>query len=357
MQGSGRMHYMALYRDIRKLHKKIAMKTFNSCIKDLKAKGLIATEDVNGRGRKIDHFLTNKGKQHVRLLPGEYENQSNDKLSERREKLRSVYLIILYTIQQDHTYTIKSEREFRDFLSKNKLSSKELIQLPQKEVNKMGEITTTTEFRHISGIHISKIETSNSKKETVYKCSLPGLSVRDVLLSNNKPVFGYSKPTKSEVEDAFKLLHDDGLIEPIRITHNGDLRYKISDFLMEGFLEVCKKLYHLTYTVIEGIWNIRKPTDDEIKWMEQAIDTKGVEIMARKSNEARTIRSRRVKKNKKQFYTKATQKILEYRDIIRHDTLLLPKLYAEQIDKCQFLCDELLEIVYPKCLQRLSFNK
>ena len=68
MQGSGRMHYMALYRDIRKLHKKIAMKTFNSCIKDLKAKGLIATEDVNGRGRKIDHFLTNKGKQHVKLL-------------------------------------------------------------------------------------------------------------------------------------------------------------------------------------------------------------------------------------------------------------------------------------------------
>jgi hypothetical protein len=349
---------MALYRNIRKVHKKIAMKTFNSCIKDLKAKGLIATEDVNGRGRKIDHFLTNKGKQHVKLLPGEYENQSNDKLSERREKLRSVYLIILYTIQQDHTYTIKSEREFKDFLSKNKLSSKELIQLPQKKVNKMGEITTTTKFRHISGIHISKNVTSNGKnKGTVYKCSLPGLSVRDVVLSDNRPVFGYIKPTKSEVEDAFKLLHDDGLIEPIRITHNGDLRYKISDFLMEDFLEVCKKLYHLTYTAIEGIWNIRKPTDDEIKWMEQAIDTKGAEKMARKSNEARSNRLIKVKKNKKQFYTKATQKILEHRNMIRHDTLLLKKQYAEQIDKYQFLCDELLEIVYPKCLQRLSFNK
>jgi hypothetical protein len=302
------------------------------------------------------NLYSNKGKQHVKLLLENDENQSDDKLTERREKLRSIYLIILYTIQQDHTYAIKSEREFKDFLSKNNLTGKELIQLPQKEVNKMGKIITTTVFRHISGIHISKIETSNGKKETVYKCSLPGLSVRDVLLSNNKPVFGYSKPTKSEVEDAFKLLHDDGLIEPIRITHNGDLRYKISDSFMEDFLEDCKKLYHLTYTVIEGIWNIRKPRDDEIKWMKQAIG-KGVEIMARKSNEARTIRSRRVKKNKKQFYTKATQKILEYHDIIRHDTLLLPKLYAEQIDKYRFLCDELLEIVYPKCLQRLSFNK
>ena len=49
---------------------------------------------------------------------------------------------------------------------------------------------------------------------------------------------------------------------------------------------------------------LNPPRDGEIKWMEQAIDTKGVEIMARKSNEVRTIRSRRVKKNKKQFYTK-----------------------------------------------------
>jgi DNA-binding PadR family transcriptional regulator len=188
------MHYMALYRKIRKVHKKIAMKTFNSCIKDLKAKGLIATEDVNGRGKKIDHFLTNKGKQHVKLLLGNHENQSDDKSIERREKLSSVYLIILYTILQDHTYTIGSEREFKDFLSKNNLTSKELIQLPQNEENKMGEIIPTTVFRHISGIRISKIETSNSKdKGTVYKCSLPGLSVTDVLLSDNIPVFGYIK--------------------------------------------------------------------------------------------------------------------------------------------------------------------
>jgi len=349
---------MALYRNIRIVHKKVAMKTFNSCIKDLKAKGLIATEDANGRGRKIDHFLTNKGKQHVKLLLGEYEDQSNDKLTERRQKLRSVYLIILYTILQDHTYTIESEVKFKDFLSKNNLSSKELIQLPKDEENKMGEIITTTIFRHISGISISKIETSNSKNGTVYKCSLPGLSVRDVLLSDNRPVFGYIKPTKSEVQDAFKLLHDEGIIEPIRIRHNGDLRYKISDFLMEDFLEVCLKLYHLTYTVVEVIWNnIRKPTDDEIKWMEQAIGTKGVEIMCRNSYEARSNRLIKVKKNKKQFYTKAIQKILEYRDMIGHDTLLLKKQYAEQIDKYQFLCDELLEIVYPKFLQRLSFSK
>lgn len=114
----------------------------------------------------------------------------------------------------------------------------------------------------------------------------------------------------------------------------------------------------VTYTVIEVIWdNIRKPTYDEIKWMGQAIGTKRVEIKCRNSHEARSNRMIKVKKYKEQFYTKATQKILEYRDMIRDDTLLLKKQYAEQIAKYQFLCDELFEIVYPKFLQQLSFDK
>jgi hypothetical protein len=183
-----------------------------------------------------------------------YGNEESEKLIERREKLRSVYLLILFLFRQDHTYTIGSERKFMEFLSENNLSSSELIQFPKNEVNKMGEIITTTVFKHRSGIRISKIETSNNKdKGIVYECSLPGLSVRDVLLSDNSPVFGYIKFTESEVLDAFKLLHDEGIIKPIRITHDGNLRYKISEPLMDELLEDCGKLYHMTYTVIEVI--------------------------------------------------------------------------------------------------------
>jgi hypothetical protein len=348
---------MALYRTIKKVYRKIAMPTFNGCIKDLTVKELIAKADVKGRGIKIDYFLTNKGKQRVKYLLKVNGNEESNKSIEGREKLRSAYLVILFLFRQQHTYTIGSERKFNDFLSKNNLSSNEMIQLPKNEENKMGEIITTTEFKHRSGIRISKIETSNSKdKGTVYKCSLPGLSVTDVLLSDNTPIFRHIKFTESEVQEAFDLLHDEGVIKKILITHDGNLRYIISDPLMEDLLEYCGELYHLVYTVIEVIWEIRKPTDDEITWIEQAIGHNGAGKLLRKSNEARSNRLKKAK-NKKQFLAKATQKIQEYRNMIKHDVLLLREDYAEQIDKYHFLCDELFEIIYPKFLQRLSFSK
>jgi hypothetical protein len=165
------------------------------------------------------------------------------------------------------------------------------------------------------------------------------------------------KPTESEVQEAFKLLHDEGVIKPIRITHDGNLRYKIADPLMEDLLEYCGELYHLVYTIIEVICdNIREPTADEIKWVEQAIGHNGARKLIRKSNETRSNRLSKVK-NKKQFLTKATQKILEYRKMIEQNVLVLREDYAEQIDKYHFLCDELFEIIYPKFLQRLSFSK
>lgn len=353
-----RLYYMALYRTIKKVHTKIAMPTFNGCIKDLTVKGLIAKADIEGRGVKIDYFLTNKGKQHVKFLLQVKVNDVSDKSIEGKEKLRSAYLVILFLIRQEHTYTIGSERKFKDFLSKNNLSSSEMIQLPKTEENKIGKFTTTTVFIHRSGVRISKIETSNGKdKRTVYKCSLPGLSVTDVLLSDTTPIFRHIKFTESEVQEAFKLLGDEGVIKPIHITYDGNLRYIISDPLMEDLLGYCGELYHLVYTIIEVIWNnIRKPTVEEIKWIEQAIGPEGVVKMSRKSNEARSNRLKKAK-NKKQFLTKAKKGILEYRKLIDQDVRVLKNEYDEQINKHRFLCDELFEIIYPKFLQQLSFSK
>jgi hypothetical protein len=126
---------------------------------------------------------------------------------------------------------------------------------------------------------------------------------------------------------------------------------------MEDLLEYCGELYHLVYTIIEVIWNnIRKPTVEEIKWIEQAIGLEGALKMSRKSNEARSNRLKKVK-NKKQFLTKAKKEILEYRKLIEHDVHVLKNEYDEQIGNYQFLCDELFEVIYPKFLQQLSFSK
>jgi DNA-binding HxlR family transcriptional regulator len=131
LYASERVYYMALYRTIKEVHTKIAMPTFNDCIKDLTVKGLIAKADIKGRGVKIDYFLTNKGKQHVKFLLQVKVNDVSDKSIEGKEKLRSAYLVILFLFRQEHTYTIGSERKFKDFLSNNNLSISEMIQLPE----------------------------------------------------------------------------------------------------------------------------------------------------------------------------------------------------------------------------------
>ena len=91
----------------------------------------------------------------------------------------------------------------------------------------------------------------------------------DILESRNKPAFWHIKFTKDEVEDAFKLLLNEGMLKPITIMYNGELRYVIYDSLLTEFLDDCWHLYHGVYELTDVVWTrIRKPTNDEIKWLE-----------------------------------------------------------------------------------------
>ena len=316
---------------------------------------MIYKEDVKEKGRRVNYSLTTKGSQRIRLLPRIYEAQKiTDGLNEEAERLRKAYLLLLL-FRAPPEYTIKSEKKFMHFLSTQNLSRKDLVLRNKREENKDGKIRTITIYKQISDISISKIETSDNRnpeeKRIIYKFCLPGLSITDIMESRNKPVFWYIKFTKDEIQDIFRMLRDEGILRPIIITYNNELRYEICDPQLEGFLEGCGHIFHMVHNMTDAIWSrIRKPTDNEIKWLKQLRGAQHTDELGRKTHDERQEFLLRAK-NRKWISEKAKKVIIEYNGEIKKYVADLKKEYDETIRKYQFLCDELLELIYPEFLQ------
>src|SRR5689334_21024633 len=106
---------------MRELYDKIAPATFSSCIKELLLYQLIDKTDTKGRGIKVHYFLTNKGKQHFKLLLKGHETKSKGTSNEETKRRLGLYLLIVL-FSKPPVYTFKSEEEFAALLSKNNLS-------------------------------------------------------------------------------------------------------------------------------------------------------------------------------------------------------------------------------------------
>lgn len=343
---------------MRKIYEKIALETYNSCMKDLLSNKLICKEDVKEKGRKVNYSLTTKGSQRIRLLPRIYEARKiTAGLNEEAERLRKAYLLLLL-FRAPPEYAIKSKKKFIHFLSTKNLSLKDLVLRNKREEIKDGKIRIITIYKQTSDISIWKIETSEvlnpEKKETVYKFFLPGLSITDIMESRNKPLFWYIKFTKDEIQDIFRMLRDEGILRPISVNYNNELRYEISDPQLEGFLEECGHIYHMVYNMTDAIWSrIRKPTDNEIKWLKQLRGAQHTDKLGRKTYDERQEFLLRTK-NRKWISEKAKKVVIEYNDEIKGYVTDLKNEHDETIRKYQFLCDELLELIYPEFLQQLK---
>ena len=354
------MHWRGLYKEIRKVYKKIALETYNSCIKDLLTNKLICKEDVKEKGKRVIYSLTTKGSQRIRLLPRINKTQKiTNRLSKKTERLRKAYLLVLL-FRGRPEYTIKSKNKFIHFLSTKNLSPKDLVLRNKREENKDGVIRSITVYKQIFDISIWKVETCEilnpEKKTSIYKFSLPGLSITDILHSRNKPVFWHINFTKDEIQDMFSMLRNEGILRPIAANYNNESRYVISDPQLEGFLEGCGHIHHMVYNMNDAIWSrVRKPTDNEIK---RSKLLEGAQLADKKLGKTHDERLKffLLTRNKKQVSKKIKQTIIEYNDEIKEYIADLKAEYNETIKKYQFLCDELLDLIYPQFLQQLSMS-
>ncbi|HEY7083054.1 MAG TPA: hypothetical protein VH500_25455 [Nitrososphaeraceae archaeon] len=353
----GSLIWSELYKEMRKLYKNIAPATFSSCIKDLLFNKLIDKTDPKVRGKKVHYFLTNKGNQHIKFLLKGHGTNSKVISSDKKNRRIGLYLLI-FLFRRPPAYTIESEEEFTALLSKNYLSEKDLTRLSRKEVNKEDSTVTTTTFESESGFFVWKVETLNRRnipeeRSYVYTCILPGLSITDILEDRDKPAFWHINFTKPEVQDAIELLRDEGMLRPIAFSPNGEERYDVYDSSVKMFLEGCWELYTLVFFLTDLIWKkIRPLTTDEIKWVERHTGTQTAHNILRDTSIERYKHYKKIK-NKKLYLKKAWPKITEHNDEIKRYTEYLKNIYAKVIEKHPFPFDDLLELIYPKCLQQL----
>lgn len=183
------------------------------------------------------------------------------------------------------------------------------------------------------------------------------MSITDILEARNKPVFWHVNFTKPEVQDAVELLCYEGMLRPIAFSPNGEERYDVYDQSVRVFLEDCWELYNEVYSMTELIWKkLRSPTADEIRWLELLRGTQTANRILQNTSIERYKHFKKIK-NKKIYLKKVWPKIIDMNDEIKRALEYLKKKHANVIEKYQFPFDDLLEIIYPKCLQQLAVPK
>ena len=86
----------------------MAIETFNICIKDLLSSKSIDRYQVLEKGKKVDYFLTQKGKQYVRLLL-DHESGAKSRVSDEKER-RKMLLFLLFLFRNPYDKIYRSER-------------------------------------------------------------------------------------------------------------------------------------------------------------------------------------------------------------------------------------------------------
>jgi hypothetical protein len=145
------------------------------------------------------------------------------------------------------------------------------------------------------------------------------------------------------------MLHQEKLLKPMRM-HSNEIIYAITDNSLERLLESCLEIYEFVYGTIYGIWRfIRKPTEEELDWLELF---KGTQDTSRIRNKAYNERhTARPKKKTKEWLKWYKEDVRESEMSINEMVSDLNKNHADTIKRYGFPSEDILKIVYPKFLQ------
>jgi hypothetical protein len=183
-----------------------------------------------------------------------------------------------------------------------------------------------------------------------YHYVLPGVSIGDILEVPGRPAFEHINFTHSEVQETFNLSVKEGLVRAIPF--NDEIRYVITDHSLENLLSDLWHLFCSIFNKMEKTWNfIRSPTQEEIKFSELFYGINATD--ERRINAYRHRHSLRGKKKKRQI-KKVKKEIENIEQGIDEYVSELKEEYASTIGRYQFPTEKILEIIYPKSVQRTN---
>jgi hypothetical protein len=365
LNDSDTLGYNELYRIICKSYRKIGKGDYDFHIKKLQNENAIQKSEVLvGKIKKSRYYLTKEGKQKHRLQILELKTEKEKSeyiLANENERRTITYLLLIYDYRLMRSFKSRildlDEKGLELQLQKCNTSRNALLINDDNHVNgiiKNNKRERVTAFKTKTDIKVFKFEKFNRKgeiKSTFYNMMLPGFSLDEYKENLNLRGIANTGFTNEEIEFGLANLLKEKVLEPV-IEYDGQPRYVIIDDNLYSFIENLLLLTEYIEKKMDLVWAfIRRPTKEDIKWMELFIGIKNTQELLIKIREIRKI----TKKNKNliqqardQIYTleKGIDKFIEHKK----------KEYADTIEKHAFPCNEILEIVYPKHFQKVLIN-
>jgi DNA-binding HxlR family transcriptional regulator len=112
-----------LLKEVEESRRSISRPVFTFHVNKLLNDDIIGKHDKGLRGTRVYYFLTDYGKQQLRLYPS--------KVQEDKERLERVYQLLFFFVSEYHdkgiSYKLDSEEDFDNFLSKMHISKSDLV--------------------------------------------------------------------------------------------------------------------------------------------------------------------------------------------------------------------------------------
>lgn len=347
------------------LHKNISNRDFESHVEKLVKDQELNRIEVKDSNRNIKpQYYTQTEKARMRhRLKIEHE------ITGKREK--AYQLLLLYCafneapalpVNYDRNI-LEDEKSLERFLSEEFGLSKDDFKLESIGHNR--DLYTVTRFVKkppIPNIRYVKVEYLKGSKQLQgkyeYRYILPGISIREFLHGIKEGQALEHIPqsmSQLEVEECFRLLLQEGLIEQVLIFH-GELRYDLVDNDLREFLQECWVIHGISSITMNFIWkNARMPTGDERKWYEILWGQHTAQIHFVNNHESLKVKERDTKKKgyrKVPVEIESTIKDWGYKPLAEHFTKL-NKQYSNIIQKYPLLSDMLMNMVFPEFLRNL----
>jgi hypothetical protein len=357
----GSISYLELIDRVVKLRgKTMSFETFNFHLKKMLKENILKKDD-KGRGKQVFYSLTEDAKKqrHLNILG----------VNPQQLLFRRIYeKLFFYEIFHTPLNIASSQVDFNKILAELKVDIKDL-RIVYRDVWELEGALKRDEFSlvdtktiysvGISGISIVKTEFwevkkyKNKKYATEYSFTLPGVSV-DELIKNDS--LG-AKFSHADVEAAFKLLIENGLIKP-GIVFRGQRRFVIADDRLLNLTMALKWIHNDEWRFLLHKWmSFDEPTREEkerMNWLlgeEEATRIfKKVEISRHEYKQI--MKGKLINPNlSAQQYKRSLEQ-----DLIKHKSQLDEKIkkakinHRETIQEYTFLHD-IIKIVCPMIIE------
>jgi hypothetical protein len=366
----GPISYLELEDRVVKLRgKTMSFETFNVHLKKMLKENVLKKDD-RGRGKQVFYSLTEDAKKQRQLnILG---------VNPKQLLFRRIYeKLFFYEIYHVPLNIVSSQDDFNKILAELKVDIKDL-HVTQRDFGDMLELehaikqdeftfVDTKRIYHagVSNIRIEKTEFWEVKKHkknryaTEYTFTLPGASVDEFIKNDSLG----AKFRRADIEEAFNLLRENGLIKP-EIVFRGQTRFVIADGRLRNMIKDLKSINDEEWSLLLHKWNhFDEPTNEEKERMNRLLGEEEVTRIFKNAERSR-YEDKQVMKGKlvryyvfknealsKQEYKKfLEQSLIEYKSQLDEKVKKAKTDHKETIQEHAFLHD-IIKIACPVILE------